>query len=416
MWAIEDIISTKSVKVLLQPIISIKKKSVLGYEALSRGIDNNGQLISAFDLFESAKAKDKLLELDNLCREIAIEQYKDILKEKHLFLNYEISDLNKGDIGKKNLIKSLNHLNERLEELNISNNKIIIEIIESKVKDLESLKFFTELCKSYGFLIALDDVGSGHSNLNRIPLLKPNIIKIDRYLVTNINKDYYKQEVFKSITSLSRMIGTLVISEGVETEEEAISSIELRADMIQGYYFSKPSDIIFNTLDQKIELLYHNFKKYFMKKTLKSKSNNRVLLKIIRTISKTLQENFENGDYNSNYKIIREQITNYLKEYKYIECIYLINSDGRQISETFIDNDIVLDLDRNLFSPATKGDDHSLKQYFYQLKISHSNHYISTKYVSIATGNRCKTISAYINENIIIAMDINYKIFPEKAI
>ena len=74
---------------------------------------------------------------------------------------------------------------------------IAIEIIESDVEDLKELQRFVQLYRSYGFLIALDDVGAGHSNLNRIPLIKPDILKIDRFLVQNIQDDFYKQEVLE---------------------------------------------------------------------------------------------------------------------------------------------------------------------------------------------------------------------------
>lgn len=412
MWDINELISNKSIKILLQAIVSIKQKSVLGYEVLSRGIDKNGELISAPDLFERAKAEDKLLELDNLCREKALDEYKYILDEKYLFLNYEISDLNKGEVGKQNLILSLETLNNKLKTLNINTNKIVIEIIESKVKDLEGLQFFTELCKSYGFLVALDDVGSGHSNLNRIPLLKPDIIKIDRYLVNNIHNDYYKQQVFKSITNLSRVIGTIVISEGVETKEEAISSIELRADFIQGFYFSKPSDSFSNDIDNKINLLYKDFKEYFLEKTQKKKDKNRIILKITKELSRELELIIYNNSILKEVNI-KNKINEQLKNISYIECIYLLDSGGKQISDTFFHSNAPLNTNRSLFSPAKKGDDHSLKQYFYQLKISHSSHFISKNYISMATGNICRTVTAFINKDIIIAMDINSKAFND---
>lgn len=406
MWDIENIISKKSIKMLMQPIISIKKKSIIGYEALARGIDNNGNLISAFDLFDGARKADKLFELDNICRLIAIEEFSKLIDKKYLFLNFEVSNLNRGVTGKNNLISNLNFLINKLQALNIAHNRIVIEIVESQVKDLDLLKFFTELCKSFGFLIALDDIGSGHSNLNRIPLLKPNIIKIDRYLVTNIHKDYYKQEVFKSITNLSRVLGTLVISEGVETEDEAISSIELRADMIQGYYFSKPVENPQLNLDEKISILCDNFNNHFINKAKKHKEFNNTLIENIRQLSEHLKDDLEKTKLTSNYEKLAEKINLFIKKHRYIECVYLIDSLGVQISKTFFDKDISLHSSLNLFAPATIGDNHSLKQYFYELMISHNDYYIGNDFVSLITGNRCKTVSIYINQSVILTLDV----------
>jgi len=412
MWNIEEIINSNSIKTLIQPIVSVKNKSILGYEILSRGLDKSGNFIGAIELFEAAKKKDRLLDLDNLCRLQALETYKNLLTDKLLFFNFEISELNKGDIGKNNLLNSLNLLIDRLNELNISTNKIVIEIVEAQVHNLESLQFFTDLCKSYGFLIALDDVGSGCSNLNRIPLLKPEIIKIDRYLINNINNDYHKQEVFKSITSLSRVIGTLVVAEGVENEEEAIHSIELRADFIQGFYFSKPAQSFDEKIENKVNELYKNFITYFTEKTARKKNKNRILIKLIKELSKDLELIFYNAGFLKESNIKRK-INEFLKQYPYIECIYLIDSKGIQISDTFFDSSVALLSNKVLFSPAIKGDNHSLKQYFYQLKISHSSHYISKNYISMATGNICRTVSTYINKDIILAMDINSKAFSK---
>ncbi len=74
----------------------------------------------------------------------------------------------------------------------------------------------------------------------RITLIKPNILKIDRSLIQNIDKEYYKQEIVKSLINLIKKFGGLSLAEGVEREEEIIKSLELGADIFQGFYFSKP--------------------------------------------------------------------------------------------------------------------------------------------------------------------------------
>ncbi len=119
MWSIKEIITNEAIKILLQPIISVKKKSILGYEVLSRGINASGEIIPAFELFESAKKEDCFLELDNLCRIKALELYKDTLSDKFLFLNFEILDLNKGLEGKNRLIESLKILSDNIKKLEL---------------------------------------------------------------------------------------------------------------------------------------------------------------------------------------------------------------------------------------------------------------------------------------------------------
>ena len=109
----------------------------------------------------------------------------------------------------------------------------MIEINETKVQDNAVLKRFTDTYRKYGFMVALDDVGTGSSNMDRILLVKPNIIKVDISLVRNIHNDYFKQGIFKSLVNLCNRIGALVVAEGVESEEEAIQVLRLGGQMIQ---------------------------------------------------------------------------------------------------------------------------------------------------------------------------------------
>lgn len=133
---------------------------------------------------------------------------------------------------------------------------IIEEINESMVKDINSLQTFISLHRSYGFIIAMDDIGAGHSNLNRVAIVRPDFLKIDRALVKDLDKEYYKQEVFKSLINLARNTGALVVAEGVEGMEEAIAAMDFGVDMIQGFHFSVPreiSNIPFNNLTRRME-------------------------------------------------------------------------------------------------------------------------------------------------------------------
>ena len=87
-------------------------------------------------------------------------------------------------------------------------------------------------------LIALDDMGTGYSNLERIASIKPDIIKLDRSLIQDIDREYHKQELFDFFLKLAHKIGVFVVVEGIETEAEALSCLERGADLVQGFYFA----------------------------------------------------------------------------------------------------------------------------------------------------------------------------------
>jgi EAL domain-containing protein (putative c-di-GMP-specific phosphodiesterase class I) len=103
------------------------------------------------------------------------------------------------------------------------------------------LRDFVEGHRDAGYLVALDDIGKGHSNLDRIFLLKPDIIKVDRSIVTKIESNYHQQEVFKSMVQLARRIGALVVAEGVETRDEALHCVECGAICCRGTSSLNPS-------------------------------------------------------------------------------------------------------------------------------------------------------------------------------
>ena len=108
-------------------------------------------------------------------------------------------------------------------ENNISPQNIVIELNESQVKDSYNLMMFVDFYRSKGFLIALDNVSAGLDTLNRIMLINPDIIKIDRAIVSQIDSSKYNQEVFRSIINTAKQIGAMTVAEGVETVDEVIT-------------------------------------------------------------------------------------------------------------------------------------------------------------------------------------------------
>lgn len=150
-------------------------------------------------------------------------------KDFILFLNLATFDV-------VDAVQFLNSVNK----LNLNPTKIVIEYKEYRIKDIEVFNKFIKPFKDCGFLIALDDITEESPNLSRFSIIKPDLVKIDMSLIKEINKDYHKQEVVRSIVNLSHKLNSLVVAEGGETEEEVIQTHELRVDMHQGYYFSKP--------------------------------------------------------------------------------------------------------------------------------------------------------------------------------
>ena len=100
---------------------------------------------------------------------------------------------------------------------------------------------FVRKYRDSGFLIVIDDFGCEHSNIDRLIQIHPDIIKVDRSIISCIENDPYRQSILKSIHSLAEMTGYLCLAEGVETLAEIKTCHLLGVDLFQGFAIACPS-------------------------------------------------------------------------------------------------------------------------------------------------------------------------------
>jgi len=230
-----EILNEQRLTVHFQPVVESKSLRIIGYEALIRGVKEDGALVSPKLLFDTAEKTDTLFYLDRFCRETAVKTaaVKKLLNYK-IFINFIPTSIYDPVSCLQSTIQWAKHL-----EFEPSN--LVFEVVESyRVSDIEHLSNVLNYYRNHGFLVALDDVGSGYSNLNVLVNLKPDIIKIDREIIRNIHNDELKQSVFKAIILLSRESNIQVLAEGVETVEE-YNFVKEHVDLVQGYLFAKPN-------------------------------------------------------------------------------------------------------------------------------------------------------------------------------
>jgi EAL domain-containing protein (putative c-di-GMP-specific phosphodiesterase class I) len=119
---------------------------------------------------------------------------------------------------------------------------VVLEITErAALHDVEEAKVKMAELRSLGFRIALDDLGAGYAGLTSFAHLHPEIVKLDMALVRDVDKDKVKRKIDSTVNSICRDMGTLVVGEGVETEAERDTLIELGCGLLQGYLFGKPA-------------------------------------------------------------------------------------------------------------------------------------------------------------------------------
>ncbi len=226
--------------VYMQPKVDLRTLSVIGAEALVRWKIPEGTMLSPMEFIPLFEKNGFIIELDFYVYEKAVQTLRSWL-----------------DSGKMPIIVSLNvsrlHIDdpffvEKLDQLvlkyNIPRNLIEIEITETLfLKSMDGLIKMMDNLHTLGYLISIDDFGSGYSSLNLLKTLPIDIIKLDKEFFMQNKMEDKDKIVINSIIQLAKGLGLKVISEGVETLEQAKFLRECRCDMVQGYFFYQPLPI-----------------------------------------------------------------------------------------------------------------------------------------------------------------------------
>lgn len=381
------LVEARRVTTHFQPIFSVRRRSVVGLEALSRGVGTAGDLISPAVLFKQAAAEGIAGAVEDLCRESAVRNFHRLRArpdELLLFLNLDLTGMSRPAA-----------LAAQLEALirtpGLDPRNVGVEFLESRLDDVRRFGELASALRQRGFLVVLDDVGAGHSNLDRIPLFRPDVIKIDRSLITGVDGDFYKQETFKSLVSLSRRIGALVVAEGIETEAEAVTVLELGADLLQGFFLGRPGAGAtfdnggFERAAACVEPLARAFKTHMVgqinARKVQYRRFNLILNRILEELVGATAAEFDD--------VLRRQ----LGEDPEIDCLYVLDDAGVQVTETVCGAGLTARPGGAMFRPAPRGTDHALKEYFYVLTDVELQKYTTDPYVSLASGQLCRTIS-----------------------
>jgi EAL domain-containing protein (putative c-di-GMP-specific phosphodiesterase class I) len=395
---IREIIEKELVEIYFQPIVSIRTKKIYAFEALTR-CTYQGKFIPPAELFTLALESNLSLELDVLTRNKSIEKFKQYYLKNNdllLFLNFESSLINTFDKNLRNYC-----FVETIDDIVIPYKNFVIEIKEDEIANTQALEDFCIYYKELGFAIALDDFGTGNSTFDRINLIKPDLIKIDKSLFRNIRNNQINKEIVKAIAKMSHNSGITVLAEGVEDEDPICLSMKSNINLFQGYYFSKAINELNSEEENKILTKIAEIGNIFKKRTIDSINKKRDLVNNYNLVSDKIIEQFNHIDSAKN--IMCSELDNCST----LEAIYLIDvKTSKQVHDTSIKSI------NERFKPSKNGDEHYLKEYYYITLESKRGMFLSEKYISYASGNICKTFAKKFeleNESYIICLDIIIK-------
>lgn len=224
-------------EVYYQPVYSTAKNDFVTLEALSR-LHHPELGWIAPDVFIQIAEKNHMIEqitdlqFKRVC--MFINEHRDLMKKLfNIKVNLSSLDLMRSDCS--------SHFIRMMDDMDIHHDWIQFEITETVATEYNAgLGMVIDGFMAAGVRLCLDDFGSGYANLNTVMRLPFSAIKIDRTLLFDICNDKKRAMFYQSIVETFHRMGYVIVSEGVETEEEMSLLSSWGVDMIQGYYFSRP--------------------------------------------------------------------------------------------------------------------------------------------------------------------------------
>jgi diguanylate cyclase (GGDEF)-like protein len=230
---LQDVILGDGLSTVYQPIVDLGTGDIFAFEALTRGPRGTG-FESPATLFAIADEVDLTVELDRACFRGALRNAMTLEPVHRLFVNllpmsFYDSAFIEVEVG--NLLSAAG----------LTPANIVFEITERlAIENFTSFKRALAQYTAMGFGVAIDDVGTRHSNLETVLSLRPHFIKISDVLVRGIARSTVKREMLRSLRHIADTIDAVMIAEGIEHQEDVIALRELGLRYGQGYYMARP--------------------------------------------------------------------------------------------------------------------------------------------------------------------------------
>ncbi|MBQ9140535.1 MAG: EAL domain-containing protein [Lachnospiraceae bacterium] len=235
----KNAIAENQLKMWLHPQTDANGK-MIGAEALVRWVHPKKGRIMPDSFIPVFERNGLIVDVDRFIWECACKQLKQWQTEGKDDVYISVN-LSAKDFYYLNIYKVFTEL---VQEYDISPKKLKLEITETAVMmDFTRQLELINRLRAYGFVVEMDDFGSGYSSLNMLKDIHVDVLKLDMaFLRKNQDTDRGKM-ILRMIIALSKQLGIQVLSEGVETLEQAEFLREMGCDMFQGYYFAKPMEV-----------------------------------------------------------------------------------------------------------------------------------------------------------------------------
>ncbi len=228
-----SVIAHEEIETRYQPIVDLDSSHTLGFEALSRPTSNFADELET-SLFSAAAEVELQPELDQLCRHLSVDRRPSLRPDRRLFVNCL-------PVAFYDLPARLDDLLTRWTEGGLAPEQLIFEINEN-VSQSEAERILPTIrrLRERGYEFALDDMGTGMTNLRLLAELEPRYIKMDLSLTRGIAENVRKKALASYLLDLADKSDAELIAEGIETREDLETVVELGIPYGQGHLIGRP--------------------------------------------------------------------------------------------------------------------------------------------------------------------------------
>jgi len=379
---LEHVLARELVSIFFQPVVSVRLKSIIAFEAFSRALTEAGAKLDARDLFETPWDPETRLRLCRLCRRKAMEAFRPIA-ERH---QHMMIFLNVDGVGVR-AAEKIGQLDAICQAMNLPGRRVVLELGKPALNTPEVAKF-VQYYRERGFKISLDAMDGLTSPIEELFALKPDYIKLDRQAYTDVEGQEFKRDMVHSLARLSERLGSTLVAKGVETEEEAIRLLEWGVYHQQGYYYTKDKESEekdpIRAFLVKVAEINRKFRERAQGEVQAKRKRYEDYHKILKKVAYKLAETIA-----PDFTAVCER---FAASEEVLLSAYVLNDEGVQLTPRAFKRSLVLEAP--LLGPERgRGEDHSIREDVVHLK-SGFDKYVTQPCVSPHSRSLCCTISA----------------------
>jgi len=226
---IDRLVDHGLLRTAFQPIVCTGTGRVVGVEALSRFPAEPAQ--GPDQWFRDADQVGRGVELELLALERAAATAGRLPAHLYVSLNVSPATLTSTDLP------------ALLDGLGLAPDRVVLEVTEHVgVDNYDQLQAVREQLRAVGVRLAVDDAGAGYASFRHIVRLRPDVIKLDRGIISGIDTEPAQQALAGALVAYAHEVGAVVVAEGIETADELATVSCLGVDAVQGYLLGRPTD------------------------------------------------------------------------------------------------------------------------------------------------------------------------------